>query len=184
MGLRGANTPRAPLALTAAVAVVALALVGIPGSTLGNQEGPRAVTAAKKRFCKTHPRAPRCRRLRIRVSWDDNANIDLYVWDAALHQASPNTRFAIPRTFHTGDTGVDPEKFFDRKLTPRRKFAFGVCLRQEPAFDPTVFTVTYRRPNGTTFVDTDALFDAGQSVLYTEDGIDPDPFNTGAWCSP
>ena len=178
-----AHWPRAALAAVTA-AVLGLGFALAPDvAPAGDGSGVEA-RAAGKPFCKKKPRRPRCRRLRITVSWDDNANIDLHVWDAALRMASPFTRFAIPRTFHTGDTGVDPEKFFDRKLTPRRRFAFGVCLRQEPSFDPTVFTVTYRRPDGSTYVDTDELFDAGQSVLYTETGIDPDPSNTGTWCSP
>ena len=183
MGRRTASQPRVLAALIATATVVALSLSIGPGSTLGSN-GPEAVTA-KKRFCKTHPRAKRCRRLRITVSWDDNANIDLYVWDAALHRASPFTRFAIPRAFHGGDSGVLPEKFFDRRRTPKRPFAFGICLRQEPSFDPTVFTVTYHRPDGSTFVDTDELFDAGQSILYLSDGVpDPDPSNGGVWCPP
>ena len=183
MGVRGLRQPRLVAAATAAAGALLLALVVDPGVAPAGDSPEQATTSVTKRFCKKHPRRPRCRRLRIRVSWDDDANIDLYVWDPALRMASPFSRFAIPRAVHSGDTGVLPEKFFDRKFTPRRHFAFGVCLRQEPAFDPTVYTVTYRRPDGTTFTDTDELFDRGQSVLYLDDGVpDPDPSNSGAWC--
>jgi hypothetical protein len=180
--MRISKQPHRLMALPAVLAAVTLAF-GFEAGAAPAEKGPVAKAAGAKRFCKRHPRKARCRRLRLTVSWDDNANIDLFVWDSSLRQASPFTRFAIPKTFHSGDTGVLPEKFFDRRFTPKRHFAFGVCLAAEPFADPSVFTVTYKRPDGTTFTDTDELFDRGQSILYLEDGVpDPDPSNSGAWC--
>ena len=67
----------------------------------------------------------------------------------------------------------------------RRPVAFGVCLKEEPFADPSVYTITYIRPDGSSFVDTGELFGAGQSILYLSPGVpDPDPSNSGAWCPP
>lgn len=180
--MRISKQPHRLMALAAVLAALSL-VISVDAGAAPGEKSPVASAAGLKRFCKNHPRRPKCRRLRLTLSWDDDANIDLYVWDSSLRMASPFARFAIPKAVHSGDTGVLPEKFFDRKFTPKRHFAFGVCLKQEPAFDPTVFTVTYRRPDGTTFTDTDELFDRGQSIIYLEDGVpDPDPGNSGAWC--
>lgn len=182
MGIRGLSQPRLVLAAIAAAGAMLLALLVDPGVAPAGDGPEQATTAVTKRFCKKHPRRPRCRRLRVTLSWDDNANIDLHVWDLNLNHASPFRRFAIPRTFHTGDTGVDPERFFDRKFTPRRKFSVGVCLRQEPAFDPTVYTLTMKLSDGSTFQTTEELFDAGDQKYFYEAGAPTSPQFDDSWC--
>jgi hypothetical protein len=177
MGIRN-QAPRLTAAL-AALAVVAL-IGSIDAGAASSGEGPVAAKAGLKRFCKHHPKRPRCRRLRLTLSWDDNANLDLHVWDASLNHVSPLGGF-IPRSFHTGDAIV--EKFFDRRFTPRRQFAFGVCMKFPPFVDPSHFHISYLNNDGRTLTDDDEIFDAGQSVLYVLPGaVDPDPSNSGDWC--
>jgi hypothetical protein len=203
-----------PLALLAAIAMVfatgapaQASPKAAPAAKKCKKKGKKGAASAKKKCGKKKkkpvapgppqqmlpqpPPPPPPTTERAELTWDDEADLDLYVWDSALRGGYSAGYFEegspIPSSqFPTDDLdGFGPESFLDALSPSTREFAFGVCVA-EPASEEDLeseYTITFRTGSGAEVSDTDTLTDFGDAALYVPPGAtDPDPENEFDWC--
>jgi hypothetical protein len=171
--VKGRSTARR-VSLLVLTAILGAALLVEVGSASADQGKSFAVAAKKKCKKKKHrsastakkkckkkkatpvvtppaPPTPPSPTLRVTLTWDTTADLDLLVWapdgTLAFVWSSPNP---IPGTqFSSDDTsGFGPETMTDLQV-PNRQFSYGICVADDDGLDGTIGTLQYRRADGT-----------------------------------
>jgi hypothetical protein len=164
--------PRKALTGLALMAIVALAFVGIAGSS-ASASGGTAVAAkkkckkhkkqadsAKKKRCKKRKNVPPVSVVRATLVWSNggasDVDMDLFVFDTDGRQAGNGTD-AIPASDLSPDlTGpAGTETFTDLNANQHRPFSFGVCYMVGGSVH-TDYTITYITSDGVSHTETRA----------------------------
>ena len=174
------------LALLATLALVLSVTVG----TAATAAGGSAAEIAKKKKCKKKKagssKKKKCKKkkkkggdkpaplVRATLTWDTNADFDLWVFDSAGNKARAAANTIANTTFSANDTdGNGPETFTDQIFKkPGRAFSFGVCF-QDGGSNPTNFTLDYVTADGVHHTGTNGVDPLGSDGAHRE-------FNGGA----
>ena len=179
------------LALLAILALMLSVTVG----TAATAAGGSAAEIAKKKKCKkkkaSSSKKKKCKKkkkkgakpaplVRATLTWDTNADFDLWVFDTAGNRARAASNTIANTTFSANDTmdtdGLGPETFTDNIFKkPGRAFSYGVCF-QDGGSNPTNFTLDYVTADGVHHTGNQGVDPLGSDGAHREfDGGAPIP---------
>lgn len=122
---------------------------------------------------------------RATMSWDTDADIDLYAWDSRGNVLYYGERFGIPGAELIEDVIPGAGEFnhsselFRETAEFNRPYTFGICDYRGDGADVTLTVVD---PGGGTRVFQETLYFEGDGVVITSSPAGPDYSPPGQWC--